>query len=136
MLGHDELLDWLKDARDDGRVSNADIMRLLKLPSSRVAEIFEGRRRIKLDEAKALVEHYGIEESAGVNEATLAPILSAVLPLAPHGEDAEKFAPVLAQAVAYGFQLLADSHARKPSEDAIGVAARGAALRFRDLLLQ
>lgn len=140
MIGHDELLNWLRAERDAGRVKNADLQKLLGQPSSRIAEIFGPKgRRITLDEAKVIVEHYGLEAPGAtvqLNEGTLEPILSALLPLAPQGRDAERFAPTLAKAVAYGLQLLADHPAKMPSEDAVGVAARGAALRFRDLLLQ
>lgn len=139
VIGHEDLLNWLKAERDAERLTNANLGRLLGLPSSRIAEIFEGTRRIKLDEAKTIVEAYGLEgpgQAAPINEAMLEPILSALLPLAPQGRDAERFVPALAKAAAYGLQLLSADHARTPSGDAIGVAARGAALRFRDLLLQ
>jgi hypothetical protein len=140
VIGHDELLAWLRAEKDAGRVKNADLQKLLGQPSSRVAEIFNHKaRRISLDEAKLIVEHYGLEAPGTIvqlSEEMLEPILSAVLPLAPQGRDAERFAPTLAKAVAYGLQLLAAHPAKTPSDDAIGVAARGAALRFRDLLLQ
>lgn len=61
MLSHAELLDALRRLRTEGKTTNADIQRLLNLPSSRVAEIFDDGRAIKLDEAKALVEHFGLE---------------------------------------------------------------------------
>jgi cyanate lyase len=139
VIGHEDLLNWLKAERSADRLTNADLGRLLNLPSSRIAEIFEGRRRVNLDEAKIIVETYGLEgpgQLVQLSEETLEPILSAVLPLAPQGRDAERFVPVLAKAVAYGLQLLSADPSRTPSGDAIGVAARGAALRFRDLLLQ
>lgn len=59
MLGASELLSIL----DQRGVSRADIGRVLKLPSSRVSEMYSGRRRLQLDEAKKLVEHFGVEES-------------------------------------------------------------------------
>jgi antitoxin component HigA of HigAB toxin-antitoxin module len=58
MIGANELLTILRDRG----VKNADIATLLELPSSRVAELYSGRRRLRLDEAKKLVEHYRIEE--------------------------------------------------------------------------
>lgn len=59
VLSSTELLSKLKSARDAAVLTNADVQALLKLPSSRVAEIFEGKRAIKIDEMKALVERYG-----------------------------------------------------------------------------
>lgn len=61
VLSSTELLSKLKSARDAAVLTNADVQSLLKLPSSRVAEIFEGKRAIKIDEMKALVERYGWE---------------------------------------------------------------------------
>ena len=136
VIGHNELLDWLSREREAGRLVNADLVRLLKLPSSRVAEIFEGRRRIQLDEAKAIVENYGLEPVADVSAQTLRPILAAVLPLAPPSNVPERLVTVLAEAVAYGLTLLPSQLSTNPSDDALGVAARAAALRFRDLSLQ
>jgi hypothetical protein len=136
VIGHGELLEWLRAEREAERLSNADIQRLLKLPSSRVAEIFRGDRQIRLDEAKALVDHYRLEQPSGLNADILASILEAVLPLAPGGAASERFAPALAEAVAYGLELLSRNRAMPPSDDALGVAAHGAALRFRDLSLQ
>lgn len=59
MLGAKELLAAL---REKG-VRNAEIARVLDLPSSRVAEMFTGRRRLQLDEAKKLVDHFKMEEA-------------------------------------------------------------------------
>lgn len=137
VIGHDDLLQWLRAERTAGRLTNADVQRLLGLPSSRVAQIFSGERMIKLDEAKRLVEHYGIERlGQSLNAETLAPILEAVLPLAPQGARPEQVAAVLAEALAYGIELLSGGSAMPPSGDAIGVVARAAVLRFRDLSLQ
>jgi phage repressor protein C with HTH and peptisase S24 domain len=63
VLSSTELLSKLKSARDAAVLTNADVQSLLKLPSSRVAEIFEGKRAIKIDEMKALVERYGWDVS-------------------------------------------------------------------------
>ena len=63
MLGANELLTLLR-----GRgVRNSDIARVLKLPSSRVSELFNGTRRLQLDEAKKLVESFGVEEPDSVS---------------------------------------------------------------------
>jgi plasmid maintenance system antidote protein VapI len=52
MLSANELLTTLRERG----VTNADIQRVLGLPSSRVSEMFTGKRRLQLDEAKKLVE--------------------------------------------------------------------------------
>jgi hypothetical protein len=58
MLSANELLTTLRERG----VTNADIQRVLGLPSSRVSEMFTGKRRLQLDEAKKLVEEFEIEE--------------------------------------------------------------------------
>lgn len=139
VIGHGDLLSWLIAEREAKRLTNADLQRLLKLPSSRVSDIFSGERQIKLDEAKAIVEHYKLDrapEAATISADALAPILAAVVPLAPQGELTDRFASILAEAVSYGLGLLPGRHTTLPSSDAIDVAARAAALRFRDLSLQ
>lgn len=58
MLSADELLAALRERG----VKNAEIAELLDLPSSRVSELFSGKRRLQLDEAKKLVERYQLED--------------------------------------------------------------------------
>lgn len=58
MLSADELLTLLRKRG----VKNAQIERALKLPSSRVSELFKGERQLKLHEYKKLVEEFGLEE--------------------------------------------------------------------------
>jgi hypothetical protein len=72
VLSSDDLLAELRRLRDEGETSNAAIQRLLNLPSSRVSEIFAGNRRIKADEAKVLVEHFGLVAAAGKQAPPLA----------------------------------------------------------------
>lgn len=64
VLGSNELLDILRDRIARDVMKNADIERVLDLPSSRVSEILAGTRRIRLDEAKKLVEAFELEESS------------------------------------------------------------------------
>lgn len=64
MLSHADLLDEIRRLRDDGVTSNAELARLLNLPTSRIADIFatdRKPRKISLDEAKLLVERFGLE---------------------------------------------------------------------------
>lgn len=58
MLSANELLTTLRKRG----VKNAEIGRILDLPSSRVTEMFKGIRRLQLDEAKKLIEEFDIEE--------------------------------------------------------------------------
>jgi hypothetical protein len=59
MFSASELLSLL---RGKG-VTNATIARVLELPSSRVAELYNGKRRLQLDEAKRLVEEFQLSET-------------------------------------------------------------------------
>ena len=127
------LLSELERLKTEGVTTNADIGRLIQQPSSRVAEIFSGKRRVTIDEMKTLVEHYGLEATVPAPSAeTLEPILDALLPLAPPGRMTDQSRRALAEALSYGLGLLGTSLATKASSDAILVAARAAAARFRE----
>ncbi len=58
MLSAKELLGILRKRG----IKNAAVGRVLKLPSSRVAELFGGKRRLQLDEANTLIAAFGIED--------------------------------------------------------------------------
>ena len=60
MLGKKELLAAL-EARG---VRKAEISRALGLPSSRIAEMYSDKRGVSVDEAKRLVEVFGLESPA------------------------------------------------------------------------
>lgn len=60
---------------EDANVKSADMARVLKLPSSRIAEIRGGRRQIKLDEAAKLVKAFGLEDS---NSAPITPLTTPI----------------------------------------------------------
>ena len=47
---------------DDAGIRKSQIARTLGIPDSRVAELYGGRRLLKLDEAVKLVEAYNLEE--------------------------------------------------------------------------
>lgn len=65
VLSADELLAML----DQRGISRAEIGRKLGIPASRVSEMYTGKRRLQLDEAKRLVESYQLEEqTAPLNE--------------------------------------------------------------------
>lgn len=114
--------------------SDAEVGRALGLPSSRVAELFGGKRRLRYDEAKTLSDRFltdTMSPSTNFSAETLAPILEACLRHAPEGGWTHDQAPRLARAVEYGLALLTTSPAKQPSEDAIAVAGQAALLHFR-----
>lgn len=63
VLGSADILAALKRLRDEGQTTNAKLGRLLDLPSSRIAEIYDGKRKVTIDEAKAIVEHFGLSSA-------------------------------------------------------------------------
>ena len=141
MLSHDELLGEIRRLRDEGKTTNADLSRLLKIPTSRIADIFatdRKSRKITLDEAKVLVEHFRLEASphdlVPPSADNLLPLLDALIPLAPpNGRASAQSLRALSEALAYGLALLGDQLATPASSDAIGVAARAAIARFREI---
>lgn len=137
MLDSKGLIAELCRLRDENVTTNAEIARLLGLPSSRVAEIFTGKRAIKVDEMKALVERYGLEPSPAptFNAESLEPLLEAILPLAPpSGRMTDQSRRALASALAYGLELLGSIATSPASSDAVAVASRAAVARFRELV--
>jgi len=96
-------------------------------------------RTLSYDEGRELIDRFGLandlaaDDHAAFNAATLAPILDALLPLVPSTGRSERSVELLSQALAYGLALLGTPTARPPSPDAIGVAARGAVARFREI---
>jgi len=137
VLSHADLVSELERLKNEGVTTNAAIARVLSLPSSRIAEIFAGSRRVSVDEMKKLVEHYGLETARRPPSARmLAPLLDALLPLVPPGDRTARSVEVVSEALSYGLQLLVEPDATQASEDALKVAARAVAARFRDLSLQ
>lgn len=145
MIGHDELLAQIRHLRDSGVTTNADLAKLLKLPSSRIADIFatdRKPRKITLDEAKVLVDHFGIEpvpikwtgkEAKPPSAENLMPLLDALIPLAPPGRVTDQSLKALSEALSYGLALLGDRISTPASPDAVDVAARAAVARFREI---
>jgi hypothetical protein len=76
MLGTDDILSRLQTKLDAGEIQKKDIAELLKIGNSRVTEIFDGRRKLKLDEAHNLVEHFNLEDPSWVlNQVVTKPVL-------------------------------------------------------------
>lgn len=145
MLGHDELLAEIRRLRDSGATSNAELAKLLNLPSSRIADIFatdRKPRKISLDEAKILVDHFGLEPVSidtlrpppkSPSAENLMPLLHALIPLSPPDRPTDQSLKALSEALSYGLALLGDRIAIPASQDAVDVAARAAVARFREI---
>ena len=128
VLGKDE---FLAEIRKRAR-SDADIGRALKLPSSRIAELFKGSRNLKYEEAKILADIYMPEMTgAGVSAETLAPILKVCLRHSPPGGWTEQEVQRLARAVEYGLGLIANAPTNQHSSDALAVAGQAALVQLR-----
>lgn len=135
VLSHAEFLGRLEAMKVAGETRNADLARVLNLPTSRIAECFSGSRLFRVDEMKAIIDHYRLGEASNISAETLEPLLDAIVPLAPAGRLTEQSRRALAEALAYGLELLSGPNANTASSDARDVAARAAATRFRELAL-
>lgn len=102
-------------------------------------------RKLGWDEGAILAAKFDLEPTperviAGdqqpVSADLLAPLMSALLPLVPKTGATERSARVLSEVLAYGLELLRRPDATRASDDALEVAARAVAVRFRDLSLQ
>lgn len=139
VLSHEQLIAELERLKGEGQTTNADLARLWNLPSSRVSELFAGKRRVTVDEMKVVVERFGLDDirpTPTPSAKMLAPLLDALLPLVPPGDQSGRSVEVVSEALSYGLQLLEGTDAIPASEDALRVAARAVAARFRDLSLQ
>lgn len=131
VLSHADLLATLERMKAQGTTKNADLARLLELPTPRIADIFKGGRRITVDEMKRIVEHYGLEEaSLGPSAEAIEPILDALLPLAPPGRVTDQSRRALAEALSYGLGRLGSRSANSHDEGLIQEVARATAARF------
>lgn len=112
---------------------DAEVGRALGIPSSRVAELFSGKRGLRYDEAKILSDRFMPNEGVpSISAETLSQILAACLLRSPKGGWTAKEAPRLARAVEHGLRLLANSPANPASEDAIAVAGQAAVLQLHE----
>lgn len=136
-------------------VTQAEIARVLGVAQPNVATLYNpaktGRlRKLGYDEAMELIAAFGLDEdgdavgdaartpapsaAAPISAAALAPVLQALVPLAPPGPLSASAAEALALALRHALQLLPPEGATQPSSDQIATAARAAALRFREAL--
>ncbi|MGF7146470.1 transcriptional regulator with XRE-family HTH domain [Sphingomonas zeicaulis] len=136
-------------------VTQAEIARVLGVAQPNVATLYNpaktGRlRKLGYDEAMALIAAFDLGEDADgageaarlspppapapISAAALAPVLQALVPLAPPGPLSASAAEALALALRHALQLLPSEGSTEPSSDQIAMAARAAALRFREAL--
>lgn len=102
-------------------------------------------RKLGWDEGAILAAKFNIEpmnapspdaEPEPISADLLAPLLDALLPLMPKGGQTDRSSRALSEVLAYGLELLRRPGSSRASADALEVAARAAAVRFRDLSLQ
>lgn len=122
-----------------------DVAKVLKISQPNATRLWKpdprtGRKRdLSYDEGRRLITAFKLEEAApapSFNDEVIARLLEALVPLAPRSGLTEASSTRLAKALVYGLELLGESNSTRPTPDAIDVAARGAASRFRDLTLQ
>jgi predicted XRE-type DNA-binding protein len=137
MLDSKELMSELCRLKQQNITTNADLARLLQIPTSRVAEIFSGKRAIKIDEMKVIVERFGLESATArpFNADNLEPLIDALLPIAPPpSRMTDQSRRALAEAFAYGLGMLGASPTSQASGDVVETAARASVTRFRELM--
>ena len=80
MMGTQELLAVVRPL-----ATNAELARLLKLSPARITELYKGDRKLQLEEAKTLVEHFNLEgPGLAISQTSLPVAKMAVLHIA-HG---------------------------------------------------
>lgn len=129
MLTKEELL----NAARQRAASQAEMARVLGLDPARVNEMFKGKRNLSYDEAVKLVAFYKLEEQEpSVPQRLLAPILQALIPLAPHDERiSDQAAKALAEAALYAVELLKSADADHPTDREIAVASQAMLREFQ-----
>lgn len=122
--------DFLAEIRQRAGV-DAEIGRTLGLPSSRVSELFSGKRRLLYDEAKKLSDKFMPEgHRPALNEGLLARVIHALAPSFPSSEVSESAAQALAEALTHALVLLQETGATEPTDREIAMAARAATSRY------
>lgn len=112
--------------------SKAEMARTLKLPTPRIAEIFNGTRKLSIEEGMALAERFNVSPFPKVNAAQLAPILEVCLRSHPKAGWTDTEVQRLAEEIEYGLMLLHSASPSVPSQDAIDLVVRVVADRLRD----
>lgn len=111
-----------------------DVCKTLGLTSSRVHEIYAGRRKITLSEAVKLITTHGLDgvdraATESPNSTVLFHLLRAILRRSQKPETVESTARVTAEALAYGLELVARNPAIRENADALAAVGDAAADR-------
>lgn len=111
----------VKDILDDGK--DIKLSTLYKLAAA-----------LDVDVSALIPTHASNANVPVLNADTLEPLIDALLPLAPPpGQMTDQSRRAVAEALAYGLELLGGSPSSQASGDAVAVAARAASSRFREL---
>lgn len=111
--------------------TRAEIARALNVSRAAVTGLYNGGRDLSYTEAVKLADMYDIDPNQLTVE-KLTPVLRVCLRHAPK-EWSDHSVVRLAQEILYGIELLRFASPMEPSEDAVEVAARAIADRFRNI---
>lgn len=101
----------------------AEIARVLDIPATRVTEMYGGRRQLKLDEARKLIDHYELVETPlGLNG--LVARLAVLYVAQQLGVDVDRSDPRLAE-TALDLQALAEFAARPEVQESVEAQLSG-----------
>jgi hypothetical protein len=64
MMGTDDILSRLEALLEAGEIQKKDIAEAIGIAPQRIADLFTGNRKLKLDEGQRLVEVFGLEDPA------------------------------------------------------------------------
>jgi transcriptional regulator with XRE-family HTH domain len=64
MMGTDDILTRLEALLEAGEIQKKDIAEAIGIAPQRIADLFTGKRKLKLDEGQRLVEVFGFEDPA------------------------------------------------------------------------
>jgi hypothetical protein len=136
----DEILAALRKKLDDRVLTQAEVARVLGVSQPNVTKLWSpaaktGKTRVLgYDEGLKLVEAFELFDDGDVVSAdALAPLLKAVVPLAPKtAELSDSAAQALAVALRHGLATLPNHGTIAPSENDLAGAARAAIARYRE----
>ena len=114
--------------------TQAAIARALEQPTSRIAELYTGKRRLTMEDGMKLSEAFGVAPTVAASGAVLTAILKVCLRHPPKDGWTDQACEHLAQEIEYGLQLLRSATSSQPSQDALDVASRAIADRLRQKL--
>lgn len=112
--------------------TKAEMARALNLPTPRIAEIFNGTRKLSVEEGMALAERFNVAPFDTVSAEQLFPILRACLQSQAAGKMTDSDLERLASDVEYGLTLLRSARSNPPSQDAIDLVSRVLVERHQD----